>query len=82
MISEKELKVLESNIGIYQREGLYKRGDYGNLVEFYLKTAEKTLQTADALTQISENSEIKKKLGLLEILEALCHQAGQLRVLV
>ena len=69
MIAEKEIKIIESNVKIYLREGLFKKGDYSNLAEFYLRTAEKTLQTADALNQMSENLDIKKKLGLLDNFE-------------
>jgi|SRR3989344_3834138 len=69
MKTEKELKVLESNINMYQNEGLFKKGDYSYLIEFYVRTTKKTLQTADALIQISENNELKKKLGLLDNFE-------------
>ena len=69
MKTEKEIKIIESNINTYLKDGLIKKGNYGNLTEFYLKTAKKTLQTADILLQISENNEIKKKLGLLDNFE-------------
>lgn len=69
MKSEKEIKIIESNINLYLREGLIKKGEYNYLTEFYIKTAKKTLQTSDALMQISENIEIKKKLGLLDDFE-------------
>ncbi len=69
MKTEKELKILESNINMYQNEGMFKKGEYSNLIEFYVRTAKKTLQTADALIQISDNNEIKKKLGLLDNFE-------------
>lgn len=69
MKTEKELRIIESNVKDYSEEGLFKKGDYNYLVEFYLKTAKKTLQTADVLMQISENNEIKKKLGLLDDFE-------------
>jgi len=69
MKTEKELKILESNIKMYQNEGLFKKGDYSYLIEFYARTAKKTLQTADALIQISENNELKQKLGLLDNFE-------------
>ena len=54
---------------MYQNEGLFKKGDYSYLIEFYVRTTKKTLQTADALIQISENNELKKKLGLLDNFE-------------
>ena len=54
---------------VYLKEGLFKKGDYNHLTEFYIKTAKKTLQTADALMQISENNDLKKKLGLLDDFE-------------
>ncbi|HUS48746.1 MAG TPA: hypothetical protein VMZ91_01145 [Candidatus Paceibacterota bacterium] len=69
MKTQKEIKITESNINIYINEGLIKKGDYEYLTEFYLKTAKKTLQTSDALMQISENNELKKKLGLLDDFE-------------
>lgn len=69
MKTEKEIKIIESNINIYQREGLFKKGEYSNLIDFYVKTARKTLQTADVLMQISDNDELKKKLGLLDDFE-------------
>lgn len=69
MKTEKEIKIIESNIDIYLKEGLLKKGDYTYLIEFYIKTAKKTLQTADALMQISENDELKRKLGLLDDFE-------------
>ena len=69
MKTEKENKIIESNINIYQKEGLFKKGEYSNLTGFYVKNAEKTLQTADTLMQISENNELKKKLGLLDDFE-------------
>jgi len=69
MITDKEIKIIESNIRNYEREGYFKKGNYQHLTEFYLKNAKKTFQTADALLQISENVEIKKKLGLLDDFE-------------
>jgi len=69
MKTEKEIKIIESNINIYQRDGLFKKGEYSNLIDFYVKTARKTLQTADILLQISDNKELKKKLGLLDDFE-------------
>lgn len=69
MKSEKEKKVIESNIKNYLRESLFKKGNYSYVTEFYLRTAEKTLQTADALMKISEKTDIKKQLGLLENFE-------------
>ncbi len=69
MKTEKETKIIESNINIYQRDGLFKKGEYSNLIDFYVKTARKTLQTADTLMQISDNNELKKKLGLLDDFE-------------
>lgn len=49
MKTEKEIKIIESNVNTYLKEGLFKRGEYSNLVDFYVKTARKTLQTADSL---------------------------------
>jgi|SRR3989344_1126780 len=69
MKTEKEIKIIESNINSYLRDGLFKKGEYNYLIDFYVKTAKKTLQTADALMQISENNELKKKLGLLDDFE-------------
>lgn len=69
MKTEKENKIIESNINIYQRDGLFKKGEYSNLIEFYINAAKKTLQTADSLMQISEDNELKKKLGLLDNFE-------------
>ena len=69
MKTEKEIKIIESNINMYLKEGLFKRGSYENLIEFYIKTAKKTLQTANVLMQISDNNELKKKLGLLDDFE-------------
>jgi len=65
MKNEKEVKIIESNIQIYLKDGLFKRGEYAHLTEFYLRTAKKTLQTSDALMQVSESNELKGKLGLL-----------------
>jgi uncharacterized protein (UPF0332 family) len=69
MKTEKEIKIIESNIKLYQREGLFNKGEYSYLIDFYIKTAKKTFQTADALMQISEKNEYKKKLGLLDDFE-------------
>ena len=69
MKTEKEIKIIESNINRYLMDGMFKRSDYNYLIEFYIKTAKKTLQTADSLMQISENSELKEKLGLLNDFE-------------
>ncbi len=69
MKTEKEIKIIESNINIYLNEGLIKKGSYEHLTEFYLKTAKKTFQTSDALMQLSENNELKKKLGLMDDFE-------------
>jgi len=66
MKTEKEI---ESNVNNYLKEGLFKKGKYSYLVGFYIKTARKTLQTAEALMQISENNELKKKFGLLDDFE-------------
>src|SRR3989344_8326502 len=69
MKSEKEIKIIEANINTYLNEGLFKKGEYEELIDFYVKTAKKTLQTADILLQISEDSELKKQLNLLEDFE-------------
>jgi len=69
MKTEKEIRIIESNINSYARDGLFKKGSYEHLIDFYIKTAKKTLQTADSLMQISENNELKKKLGLLDDFE-------------
>lgn len=69
MKTEKEIKIIEANIQLYLKDGLIKKGDYESLKEFYLETAKKTLQTSDALMQISENNELKKKLNLLDSFE-------------
>src|SRR3989344_5297699 len=69
MKTEKEIKIIESNINSYLRDGLFKKGEYNYLIDLYVKTAKKTVQTADALMQISENNELKKKLGLLDDFE-------------
>ncbi len=69
MKTEKENKIIESNINTYQRDKLFKKGEYSNLIDFYINTSRKTLQTADALMQISENNELKKKLGFLDDFE-------------
>ncbi|MBU0977609.1 MAG: hypothetical protein KKD18_04285, partial [Nanoarchaeota archaeon] len=69
MKTEKESKIIESNINAYQREGLFKKGEHAYLIDFYIKTAKKTLQTADALMQISEGNELKNRLGLLDDFE-------------
>jgi uncharacterized protein (UPF0332 family) len=63
-MNPEEIKIIESNVNNYLNESLLKKGDYKILTEFYLKTASRTLQTADALMQISESNEIKLKLGL------------------
>ncbi|MBS3092299.1 hypothetical protein J4466_02660 [Candidatus Pacearchaeota archaeon] len=69
MKSEKEIKIIEANINTYLNEGLFKKGEYEELIDFYVKTAKKTLQTADILLQISEDSELKKQLNLLDDFE-------------
>ena len=69
MKTKEEIKIIESNVNNYIKEGLFKKGDYAHLTEFYLRTAKKTLQTADALMQISEDNELKKKLSLLDDFE-------------
>jgi len=61
---EKDSKKIESNVQAYLKEGMIKKGKFDHLTEFYIRTAKKTLQTADALMQISENKEIKDKLAL------------------
>jgi uncharacterized protein (UPF0332 family) len=69
MITDKEIKIIESNVRNYEREGYFKKGNYKHLTEFYLKNARKTFQTADVLLQVSENVDIKKMLGLLDDFE-------------
>lgn len=69
MKTEKEIRVIELNIQEYLKDGLFKKGEYTHFIKFYIRTAKKTLQTADALMQISENNELKKKLGLLDDFE-------------
>lgn len=69
MKTEKEINIIQSNVNAYLKEGLFKKGNYEHLTEFYLKTAKKTLQTSDALTQLSENNELKKKFGFLNDFE-------------
>lgn len=69
MNKENDGRKIESNIQTYLKDGLIKKGDFSHLTEFYNITAKKSLQTADALMQISENNEMKKKLGLLDNFE-------------
>lgn len=69
MRTEEEIRKIESNIRAYLEDGLFRKGDYRFLADFYLKTAKKTLLTADALMQLSENKELKQKLKLLDDFE-------------
>lgn len=69
MKSEKEIKMIESNVKNYLKDGLIKKGNYTYLTDFYLKNAKKTLQTANALMQISDKKELKKLLGFLDDFE-------------
>ncbi len=69
MKTERENKIIESNINTYQRDGLFKKGEYSNLIDFYINASKKTLQTSDALMQISENNELKEKLSLSDNFE-------------
>lgn len=66
---EKDTKKIELNIKAYLDEGLFKKGDFEYLTDFYLNTAKKTLSTADALMQLSNNAELKQKFNLLEDFE-------------
>lgn len=60
---------IKSNIRIYLEEGLFKKGDYGQLTEFYLNNAKRTLSTSDALMQLSDKSSLKESFSLLEDFE-------------
>lgn len=69
MKTDKEQKQIETNIKAYSEEGLFKKGDYQFLVDFYLDAAKKSLSSADALMQLSENTELKRRFNLLEAFE-------------
>ena len=60
---------IERNVKSYLDEGLFKKGDYRYLVDFYLDTSKKSLSTADALMQLSERVELKQRFNLLEDFE-------------
>lgn len=54
----------------YLDNGIIKKGDYSNLTRFFMKNAEKSLSTAISLLRISEDSELKKKIGLNDEFES------------
>ena len=47
---------VENNIKSYLQEGLFKRGEYDYLTDFYLDNARRSLSTAEALFRLSENN--------------------------
>lgn len=69
MKTQEKVKQIERNIKTYLHEGLFKKGDYQYLTDFYVNTAKKSLSTADALMQLSENNELKQRFNLLEDFE-------------
>lgn len=48
----------------YLDKGIIKKGDYSRLSDFYLNNALKSLSTAISLLKISEDAELKKRIGL------------------
>lgn len=62
-------KQIEAAVKAYSEEGLFKKGDYRYLTDFYLNTAKKSLSTADALMQLSGKIELKRAFSLSEDFE-------------
>lgn len=60
---------VENNIKSYLQEGLFKRGEYNYLTDFYLDNARRSLSTAEALFRLSENNKLKKLFKLLDDFE-------------
>ena len=69
MKTPEEIKKIEANVKSYLADGLFQKGDYRHLTDFYLQAAKKTLLTADSLYQLSENKKLKKEFKLLEDFE-------------
>ena len=69
MKNKNEDKEIENNVKHYHHEGLFKKGDYDYLTDFYLDNAKKSLSTAEALFRISGDKGLKKTLGLLDSFE-------------
>lgn len=69
MKTKEEIKKIENNIQSYLLEGLFKKGEYDYLTDFYLNHAKRSLSTAQILQQISEDNQLKKSFELLEDFE-------------
>lgn len=63
MIEEKKLKEAESRVKHYIEEGVIKTKGKKEYVQFFLKNAEDSLNSANALFELSTNPEKQKSMG-------------------
>ena len=65
MIDEKKLKEAESRVKHYLNEGIIKTKQQREFVDFFLSNAEKSLNSANALYDLSTDTDIQQKTGYI-----------------
>lgn len=63
MLNEKKLKEVESRVKTYLSEGTIETKQNTEFVDFFLSNAEKSLNSANALFDLSTNKEMQKQTG-------------------
>ena len=61
MINEKKLKEAESRVKTYLNDGIIKTKQEKEFTDFFLSNAEKSLNSANALFDISTDKDIQEK---------------------
>jgi len=65
MLDEKRLKEAESRVKQYLNEGVIKTKQKGEFVDFFLSNAEKSLNSANALYDLSTDTDMQQKTGYI-----------------
>lgn len=65
MLDEKKLKEVESRVKNYLREGIIKTKQKKEFTDFFLTNAEKSLNSANALFDISTDKDMQEKTGYI-----------------
>jgi len=65
MIDDKNLKESESRIKNYLNEGVVKTKQKSEFTDFFLANAEKSLNSANALYDLSTNKDMQHKTGYI-----------------
>ena len=69
LLDEKKLKEVESKIRYYLREGMIQTKQRSEYVDFFLANANKSLNCASALYDLSIDKDMQKKTGYFDNFE-------------